>query len=124
MVKSLLITATLGSTGQLPFLFPWPFYSMVFPWMMYSYIYIQNTWYLDIRGQIFSFNFHQLIISLFIRAAHGPVWSGLIEKSDQTRNSGLEIFQTRPDQSRYQTGPENGLVWSMIFFIFLIENLK
>ena len=68
------------------------------------------------------------------RAAHGPVWSDLTEKSYQTRNSGLEIPQTRPDQSRDQTGPDqtvlerSGLVWStvLIFFVFfqLSENLR
>ena len=42
------------------------------------------------------------------RAAHGPVWSGLTEKSDQTR----------PDQTR-------PLVYGFfIFLYFLIENLR
>lgn len=31
-------------------------------------------------------------------AAHNSVWFGLTQKSDQTRNFGLEIFLTRPDQ--------------------------
>ena len=84
-----------------------------------------------------SYNYNVLIYFKFIyfcknywqklknRAAHGPVWSGLTEKSDQTRNSGLENFQTRPDQSKDQTGPDrtvlerSGLVWSTVFFIFL-----
>ena len=56
------------------------------------------------------------------RAEHGPVWSGLTEKSDQTRNSGLEIFQTsqetRPDRSRTVWF---GLVYGFFIF-FLIFN--
>lgn len=53
------------------------------------------------------------------RAAHGSVWSGLIEKSDQTRPV------KTPDRTRLDQ--RSGLVWSTIFFflcIFLIENLR
>ena len=64
-----------------------------------------------------------LVVKEGIRGAHGPVWSDLTLKSNQTKNFGLEIFQTKPDRLNHQTGPNQTVLQGsgLRFFIFIFS---
>ena len=52
-----------------------------------------------------------------VKGKHGPIWFGLTLKSNQIKHFDLEIFQT---------GLDNGLVWSglrLFIFIYLSKSI-
>ena len=64
------------------------------------------------------------------KGAHGPILSDLTLKSDQTKNFGLENFQTGPDHLNCQTGTDQtvlqrfGMVWFTVFYFYIFFQIN